>query len=221
MQWFTSCRTSHIPISDELLNTKANSFAKQFEVEGAVSHSWIQRWKIRHNISSKVICGESASVSDDVVNDWKQATLPVILRQYSPSDIFNLDETGLFWKVTPQRTLAFKNDSCHGGKHSKFRISVLVGANMVGEKLPLLVIGKSAHPRVFRNEYVPLEYKSNKKAWMTSVLFEEYVHKLDSQMVSQNRNIALIVDNCPSHPKIQNLRSITLIFLPPNSGRGS
>ena len=152
-----------------------------------------------------------------MVNDWKQTTLPIILRQYSPCDIFNCDETGLFWKVTPQRTLAFKNDSCHGGKHSKDRISILVGANMVGEKLPLLVIGKSAHLRVFRNKHVPLEYKSNKKAWMTSVLFEEYVYKLDRQMVSQNRSIALIVDNYPSHPKFPNLRAITLIFLPPNS----
>lgn len=217
LQWFTSCRTSYIPISDEILNTKANFFAKKCGVEETICHSWIQRWKLRHNISSKIICGESGSVNDNVVDEWKQITLPIILSQYAPCDIFNCDETGLFWKLTPHRTLAFKNESCHGGKHSKDRISILVGANMLGEKLPLLVIGKSAHPRVFRNEHVPLEYKSNKKAWMTSVLFEEYVYKLDRRMALQSRRIALFIDNCPSHPKIRNLSAITLVYFPQNT----
>lgn len=45
---------------------------------------------------------------------------------------------------------------------------MLVGSNMSGtEKLPLLVIGKSAKPRAFKNKEVPLGYKSNRKAWMT------------------------------------------------------
>lgn len=44
---------------------------------------------------------------------------------------------------------------------------MLVGANMSGcEKLPLLVIGKSASPRCFKKANIPLEYTANKKAWM-------------------------------------------------------
>jgi hypothetical protein len=35
------------------------------------------------------------------------------------------------------------------------------------EKLPLLVIGKSAKPRCFKNAKIPIDYKANKKAWMT------------------------------------------------------
>lgn len=49
---------------------------------------------------------------------------------------------------------------------------MLVGANMSGtEKLPLLVIGKSAKPRAFKNKEVPIAYKANKKAWMTGRIF--------------------------------------------------
>ena len=62
----------------------------------------------------------------------------------------------------------FTGDRCIGGKKSKERMTVLVCANMSGtEKLPLLVIGKSAKPRCFKNYKVPVDYEANKKAWMT------------------------------------------------------
>jgi hypothetical protein len=44
---------------------------------------------------------------------------------------------------TPDRTLIFKGDTCHGGKKSKECVTVMVGANMTGtEKLKLLMIEK-------------------------------------------------------------------------------
>ena len=65
-------------------------------------------------------------------------------------------------------TSAFLGDKCIGGKKSKDRITVLVGANMTGtEKLPLLVIGKSKKPRCFKGATAPLDYTANAKAWMT------------------------------------------------------
>ena len=36
-------------------------------------------------------------------------------------------------------------------------------------------------------------------------------------MTVSKRRITLIVDNCPSHPQIENLESIKLKFLPPNT----
>lgn len=58
---------------------------------------------------------------------------------------------GLFYKCLPNNTLAFKNESCHGGKNSKERITVLLAANATGtEKLKPLVIGKSQKPRCFK-----------------------------------------------------------------------
>lgn len=223
LEWFKTCRTRNIAITDELLRTKAQSFLSSlpscstFEGESTISLPWIQRWKRRHNITSKVICGESGSVSEDAYRYWLSTTVPSLLQRFSPSDIFNGDETGLFWKLTPQRTLAFVGDKCYGGKHSKERITVFVAASMTGEKLPLLVIGKSAYPRAFRNQRVPLEYTSNSKAWMTSSIFEEHIRRIDRQMKAANRKILLVIDNCPSHPKLDFLRHVTLMFLPPNS----
>ena len=52
---------------------------------------------------------------------------------------------------------------------------------------------------------------------MTGVLFEEWVRKLDSFFRAQDRKVALLIDNCPDHPKTKNLTNINLIFLPPNT----
>ena len=95
----------------------------------------------------------------------------------------------------------------------------MVCANQAGtDKLPLMIIGKAANPRCFKNvKTLPCTYKSNKKAWMTSEIFIEWLQKLDAKMTKTNRKIAMIVDNCPAHPKVKTLKSIELIFLPPNT----
>ena len=59
------------------------------------------------------------------------------------------------------------------------------------------------------------QYRANKKAWMTSVLFDEYVRSFDQMM--HGRRVLLVVDNCPAHPRnIEGLRNVELFFLPPN-----
>ena len=63
----------------------------------------------------------------------------------------------------------------------------------------------------------PCWYGAQKKSWMTGVLFEEWVSKLDSFFRVQSRKVALLIDNCPAHPEIKNLTNINLIFLPPNT----
>jgi hypothetical protein len=44
---------------------------------------------------------------------------------------------------------------------------------MNDEKLPLLVIGKPEKPRCFKNNSLPVMYRSQKNAWMDETLFNE------------------------------------------------
>ena len=97
------------------------------------------------------------------------------------------------------------------------RVTLLVGANMDGsDKLPLFVIGKSAKQRAFKGVKVPVNYTSNKKAWMTGAIFEHWMRQLDKTMKLKGRKIILIVDNCSTIPTIQ-MKSKELVFLPPNT----
>ena len=61
-------------------------------------------------------------------------------------------------------------------------------ANMDGsEKHKLLVIGKSVKPYCFKNvKSLPCQYTANKKAWMTSILFEKELHLWDRELVKKN-----------------------------------
>ena len=95
---------------------------------------------------------------------------------------------------------------------------MLVCANMTGsQKLPLLVVGKFARHRCFKN-VCTLQYESNTKAWMVSDLFSSWLLKLDKQFQHENRKVAMVLDNCPAHPNVQHaLKAIKLVFLPPNT----
>ena len=91
-------------------------------------------------------------------------------------------------------------------------------ANAVGSKLPMLVIEKAKTPRCFKNvKFLLCRYRNQQKGWIDGVLFEEYVRKMDKKFVSEGRKVALVIDNCPAHPQIENLKSIRLFFLPPNT----
>ena len=90
---------------------------------------------------------------------------------------------------------------------------VLVAANMSGHELPLMVIGKSLKLRCLKNvKNLPVQYTANKRAWMTSTIFETWRRKLDRIFFLLSISIAVIV-----HPNIDGLRSIKLVFLAPNT----
>jgi hypothetical protein len=43
--------------------------------------------------------GEGAIVNPETVMDWKSEELPKIIDAYQPKDMFNVDETGLFYNL--------------------------------------------------------------------------------------------------------------------------
>ena len=54
------------------------------------------------------------------------------------------------------------------------------------EKLPFLAIEKFAKPRCFKGvNSLPVDYKANRKAWMMSEIFIEWVKELDQQFQKQ------------------------------------
>jgi len=120
LKWIKSCRDKNLPVSGTIIREKALNFAKTLgHTEFSASSGWLHRFKIRHHIVQKAICGESAEVNLEDCEDWRKSVLPGLLAEYAPCDIFNADETGLFFKCLPDKTLCFKNEKCHGGKQRK------------------------------------------------------------------------------------------------------
>ena len=172
----------------------------------------------RFNVSFKTVSGESNACTDEMVAPWEQTTLPTILSKYDLNQIYNADEFGLFNRAQPNKSLYLKNKNCGGGKYSKLRLTGLTAANTVGEKLPLFVIGTSKKPQCFKHmKHLLCRYRNQKKSWMDSILFEEWVCEVARRFTKKGRKIVLLVDNYSAHLSIDNLISTELIFLPPNT----
>lgn len=111
---------------------------------------------------------------------------------------------------------------------SKERITILMCSNAAGTKcLKPWVIGKSQNPRAFKGlnkDNLPVHYRANTKAWMTSKMFEEWYNKsfvpeVKTFLTSKNLEfkVLLILDNAPSHPQTLGNQNIRVEFLPPNT----
>ena len=172
----------------------------------------------RYCVSFKNISGESKFVTEEMTASWTQTTLQTILSRYPLENISNADEFGLFYQCLPNKTLHGKGETCSGGKRSKMRLTGLAAGNAYGERLLMFVIGKANKPRCFKGVRNLLwRYRAQRKSWMTTELFEEWVRQLDRKFSAANGKIALIIDNCTTHLHVEQLNSIELIFLPPNT----
>ncbi|KAL8592868.1 hypothetical protein ACOMHN_050695 [Nucella lapillus] len=201
-----------------MLKCKASELALSMGLgEWKCTEGWLHRWKKRHGIVFKSMSGERAAVNEEVTNALVEDVLKPTLKDYDEKDVFNLDESGLLWRLLPNKTLAFKGEKCHGGKKLKERITLLMCCNMNRtEKRPLFVIGKFMKPKCFRGVKVPVDYKANAKAWMTSEIFKSWLVSFDREMQQQHRQVLLVLNNCSSH-KLPPLRATKVLFLPPNA----
>ncbi|CAH0721898.1 unnamed protein product, partial [Brenthis ino] len=217
--WFKQCRGKNISVSRPILREKAEEFSKSLGHSSfRASNGWLVNFKKRHELVFRKVCGESASVNNEICDEWI-IQLQSLLKDYELKDVFNADEIGLFFKCLPDKTLIFKNEKCHGGKHSKERLTILLATNMTGsEKLKPLVIGKAKKPRCFSGcKSLPLDYDANKKAWMTADIFKGWLIKVDKKMIKEKRKILLFINNCTAHHLIPPLKAVKVKFFPPNT----
>ena len=165
--------------------------------------------------------GESGDVVGETIDSWKER-LPEIVHGYSKEDIWNLNETGIFWQALPDRGFSEKGKQCKCGKKSKQRITVAFIVTATGKKETPVVIWKSKKPRCFGKMHksaLPVKYFDQKKALMTGEILATVLMELNKQLFASNRSILLIMDNAGCHPDNLKVKftNIRVIFLPPNT----
>lgn len=188
-----------------------------FPSEGAIT-SWIQRWRNRHRVKFVGTHGESLDCPD--FSEWLEYIHPV-LAEYERQDIWNADESALFYRMQEAHTFAGVNEQVHGGKVNKARVTILVTVSAAGEKLPLLCIGKSKNPRwpvvMGKKANSPVDYDSSKKGWMTEVVWVKYINAFNNRMRIRGRRALLFVDNCSVHKFASELSHTIIMKLPVNT----
>lgn len=215
--WFEQMQSSGAVISTNMLMEKAQQLAQQMNCYFTPSTGWLWRWQQRQGIKLRKIHGEQKSADSKAAADFLNFVVPNMLSEYEEADIFNADESALFFKALPGKSLCKQGYRNTGFKSSKERLTLLFICNATGEYKKVVVIGKAKNPRCFKNKVLPLKYYSNRKAWMTGDLWNEIILNLEEEMASQKRNIILFADNAACHKKVQNLNYINLQFLPANT----
>jgi hypothetical protein len=179
--WFVKLRNRHVPVSSEFLAANAKQLYRKYYGNGNfnASRGWIANFRKRNGIRTLKICGEKLSADQSAVEPFINELDQVIKNQYLElSQIYNADESGLFWKLLPDRTLVTSNEkTVPGRKTSKERIIFLTCCNADGShRLKLLVIRKGKNPRAFKKFVLPVNYKATAKAWMTAATFKAWFH---------------------------------------------
>lgn len=86
----------------------------------------------RLGLKAIVAHGEAGSVKESLVPEERRR-LQTLLADYDPEDIYNADETGLFYQMTPTRFLSTTNRP--GVKKAKARFTALLTSNATGTRL--------------------------------------------------------------------------------------
>ena len=155
---------------------------------------------------------ESGDVSGETVDSWKER-LPELVRGYSAENIWNLDETGCFWRALPEHGFGKKGSQCKGGKKAKQRFTICLIANAAGGKEVASIIWKSKKTRYFKGidvSKLPVKSFCQSNAWMSGEILDELLTKVNRQLSFSSRFGILLMDNAGCHP--QELKENTLIL---------
>ena len=141
--------------------------------------------------------GEGASAPCKENSDTFYEELMNDIGIYGTEYVYNADETGIFYKIAPTKTIARKHRS--GFKILKDRVSALFCCNMSGtDKRTPLIIGLPIKTTLLNNfnyrNYV--QYTHSNKAWMTAPLFNNWLKEWDIDLQFKKKTIVLYFDNC-------------------------
>ena len=104
--WFSTMQAKKAIISDAILLEKGKEFAERLQCKDFMASSgWLSRFKARHGNSLKALHCEAASVNSSSVSS-SCSELQAITASYAQEGIYNMDETGLFYRMPPGKTLA-------------------------------------------------------------------------------------------------------------------
>ncbi|GIX91898.1 tigger transposable element-derived protein 1 [Caerostris darwini] len=232
------CEKARAIYGDMLKQTPQTSIDEASEESFKASRGWFENFKKRSGIHSVVRHGEAASSDMKAAEDYIKTFSDLIKAQgYISQQVFNCDETGLFWKKMPNRTyITAEEKMMPGHKPMKDRLTLALCANASGDcKIKPLLVYHSENPRAFKShkilkEKLQVMWRSNPKAWVTRKFFVEWVNLVFGPTVKkylQENNLPvqalLILDNAPAHPPnleddiLEELKFIKVLYLPPNT----
>eukprot|EP00731_Ephydatia_muelleri_P002108 Em0001g2108a len=230
--WFCRVRTpvglrKPLPVSLAALQACARHEARLRNVHNfKASDGWVRRWRKRFNVPPSVhLHGEAGDICL-IDAEKKMDVLRSQLSEggYALQNIFNMDETGLFYRALPKRSYVLPDvDVRQKGRGTKAltakdRVTLVLCCNATGTcKVAPLMIGTSKNPRCFKKQRPPFPYTSQPNAWSDGERFKFWFNDVFLPCIRKSK-VALLLDGFSGHckdigdPKGQ----VSVLFFPPN-----
>jgi hypothetical protein len=128
-RWFLKQSEKNVPITADILTQKELFFHEKFN-QGVgnfnASYGWLQRFKKRFDFWYLKITGEKLSSAPELVDPFKEL-LKLKFEEFdlNQHQIYNADETGLFWKLLPEKNIGFAQwENCSRFKNGKTKNNI-------------------------------------------------------------------------------------------------
>lgn len=172
----------------------------------------LHRFKMHHGVSAGTTCGEARSAEAYVDTFIKL----VQDEELSPQQIYNADESALYWRCMPHGLLTSEEENPVGFKEPQDGITVMACSNAAGtHRYKLVIIGKSQNPQTLKGvRILPVIYRSRKRAWMNWKIMLEWFKNYFVREAGEHctktglppdSKILLILDNSSAHPPAEQL----------------
>ncbi|POM75176.1 Hypothetical protein PHPALM_7757 [Phytophthora palmivora] len=168
-------------------------------------HRLLRRFAYRHGFVQRTPHGLKEKLEDLVeVQDKFAKFFQANYSSYAASQVFNCDETGIYFDAPPGKILSEKGKSSAitaQQKHSA-RLTAVCTIRADGVKLPLLFILRGEPNGTIEKEELPTYpkghvYTVQTKAWMDARVWKLYIRSLLQQHIT--RSALLLVDNLECH----------------------
>ena len=106
--WTSQAVAAGLPLTDLILQQKGIELARMLNIgedQLKFTNGWVWRFKQRNGLQRVNFSGEANSAPLTTLPE-ERARLRKLLSSYNREDIYNADETGLFFRMEPNQTLS-------------------------------------------------------------------------------------------------------------------
>ncbi|XP_061923676.1 tigger transposable element-derived protein 1-like isoform X2 [Entelurus aequoreus] len=242
--WISECKNNNILLDANIIRAKAKNIYEDFvknddgdkadDADEGTSTSFIasKGWfdKFQRRFKGVSLHREDASVDYAAIDEFVHYTFKTLIREqsYQPEQVFNMAETGLFWKRMPSRTFIMKEEAnAPGFKAKKDRLTLVMCGNAAGFMIKPGIIYKSENPKALKNKnknVLPVYWMHNPKARMTNSLISNWFHQCFIPEVrlylaekGLEFKVLLLLDNAEGYTVDLSFDGVHIEFLPPNT----
>jgi transposase-like protein len=197
LKWIFELRETGMSLSFRMIVIKAGEHLPEFRRKAFWSkYQCVRRWALRHQWVIRCSTHETQRPPHEIVEEAKSFVLSIGPRLVSTFRhqrwILNMDQTPVFFSMTPNRTLAKKGQktiNVRKSSGSTIRLTAALCVSADGELLtPMIVFKGKPTGRINRSFPTYPQgafYEAQEKAWMDEKVMLEWVEKVLKPHIAQ------------------------------------